>query len=182
MSDKTWEELLVWKLTGARYDEHKGVELADLAGLIALRNVLVTLTNVIWKRRHEKKKIPDLVEDRIDLRIERFEDGCQQTTVLLGKPGPLAPTSQGLQGNLFPSLPDDEASYFDTLHSAAELIEDLLGWTTERTAPPSWVPREVFQQLALLGGKRPRGEGVQVIALRRRAPDPPALEGQNDSR
>lgn len=174
MSDKTWEELLVWKLTGARYDEHKGVELADLAGLVALRNVLVALTNILWKRRYDKKKIPDLVEDRIDLRIERFEDGCQQTTVLLGKPRPLTlPASPGIQGTLFSALPDDETSYFDTLHAAAELIEDLLTWLRESRPLPAWIPREVFQQLALLGGKRLRGdEGVSVKALRRREPDP----------
>lgn len=171
MSDKIWEELLVWKLRGPRYDEHKGVELADLAGLVALRGALLDLTRVLWKRRYDKKRLPDLIEERVDLRIQKFEDGCQQTTVWLGKP-PQRVLPQ-TQTRLF-DAPDDETSYFDTLHAAAEWIEALLGTLKDGTPPPSWVPREVFQQMSMLGGKRLRtDEIVSVHAVRkRRDPNP----------
>lgn len=173
MSEKIWEELLIWKISGARYDEHKGVELADLSGLSALRHALVELTKALWKRRNDRKRIPDLVEEKIDLRIQRFEDGCQQTTISLGRPRTVVPIP--IQGALFPPPPDDENSFFDTLHDAAELLEDFLADLKGDDQPrmPSWVPREVFQQLLLVGGKRRTGEEVSIKALRWRSHDPP---------
>ncbi|HEY0138813.1 MAG TPA: hypothetical protein VGB85_32230, partial [Nannocystis sp.] len=175
MSEKIWEELLIWKISGARYDEHKGVELADLSGLSALRHALVELTKALWKRRNDRKRIPDLVEEKIDLRIQRFEDGCQQTTISLGRPRTVVPIP--IQGALFPPPPDDENSFFDTLHDAAELLEDFLADLKGDDQPrmPSWVPREVYQQLLLVGGKRRTGEEVSIKALRWRSHDPPQV-------
>lgn len=162
---KNWEELLVWKLTGPRFDEHWGVDLADLSGLVALRSALIEVAKVLWKRRNNRKRIPDLAEERVELRIKSFDDGCQQTVVWLGKPPPM----QATQGDFFGAqILDDATSFLDSLHDAAGAIEDALGRVADGDPLPEWFPREVLWQLHLTGKRLHPDERWSVIALRRR--------------
>ena len=164
MPDKTWEELLIWKLAGPRFDEHRGVDLADLAGLVALRTALVELAKILWRHRHQKKRIPDFAEEAVDLRIKRFDDGSEQATVWLGRPQPIQPS----QGDIFGSpAVNDFTSFFDSIHEAASMLQDAL----QRAAAnePQLLPRKILQHLAVTGKSLRADEQWSIQAVRSRS-------------
>jgi hypothetical protein len=172
MPDKTWEELLIWKLTGPRFDEHRGVDLADLAGLVGLRIAIVEVAKLLWKRRFRKKKIPDYAEDSVDLRIKRFDDGSEQATVWLGRPLP-APLLSPLQGELYGSpAANDFASFFESIHEAAAVLQDALRRAAEGEPQLAWFPRDILRQLAATGKSLRADEQWSIQAVR----GPAALE------
>jgi len=161
MPDKTWEELLIWKLAGPRFDEHRGVDLADLAGLVALRTALVELAKILWRHRHQRKRIPDFAEEAVDLRIKRFDDGSEQATVWLGRPQPIQPS----QGDIFGSpAVNDFTSFFDSIHEAASVLQDAL----QRAAAnePQRLPRKILQHLAVTGKSLRADEQWSIQAVR----------------
>jgi|GEM_PF-4382468 len=148
MSDKIWEELLVWRLSGPRFDEHRGVDLSDLAGLVGLRIALIEVAKILWRERNNRERIPDGAEKAIDLRIKRFEDGSEQTTVWLGRPKPVAsaPSQRGLFGT--PVVLDDIASFAESIHDAAAVLQSALSGEGDELAR---LPREILRQLQLTG-------------------------------
>jgi hypothetical protein len=146
MPDKTWEELLIWKLTGPRFDEHRGVDLADLAGLVGLRVAIVEVAKILWRYRHRRKKIPDFAAESIDLRIKRFDDGSEKATVWLGRPE----AARQPQGDLFGAA-SDFASFFDSIHEAAWVLQDALRRAAANEPQLRWLPREVLRQLSITG-------------------------------
>jgi hypothetical protein len=165
MADKTWEELLVFKLEGARFDEHQGVELRDLEGLVYLRAVLVDVAKALWKEQHGRKRIPDRIETEIDVRIRGFTDGCVETVVSMGRPVP-----RPAQPTLFPEPLDERLEFFDSLHGAAEEVERALGAVQRGTKLPVWFPEEAISNLDRMSRRLDGTEYVTLRAVRARAP------------
>lgn len=164
MAEKTWEELVVWKLEGARFDEHHGVDVRDLDGLVHLRAALVDVAKAFWKRTHGKQRVPDHVEEQVDIRVQTFVDGCVQTTLWLGKPPPPSGTQLDLAGE----RPDPTSSFFESLHEAAGELEDLIDALRTDQPLPDWLPAETISNVHKMARRLRPDESVTVRAARPR--------------
>jgi hypothetical protein len=168
MQGKEWEELLTWKLTGSRFDEHEGVDLQDLAGLVILRDVLIEITKALW-RRNGQGRAPR--NRPILLRIRGFVDGCQQATIKLARYVPLGREGQTVLGGFEPLLaPTDE--FTETVHEATETLITVISSLNDGKPLPDWFPATTLARLPKLFRTLQPGEAIQLVPAKLREPIP----------
>lgn len=88
MTEKNWQELLVWTFRGERFEE-KGIDLRDLENLVHLRAALVELAKLVWKERNPtRERAPKNADDTLELRVFGFDPGSCKVPVYYAAPRP----------------------------------------------------------------------------------------------
>lgn len=183
MNPKLWEDLLLYKLEGARFDAHEGVQLRDLRGLADLHDLLLELAKADFKARLGRERSPKGAEELFDVRIRGFEDGCIQFRVLLGREAkPIVP--KAAQGELFPEEsgpppePPVDEEFLESVHNAARLAEAALAAAVSDETLPQWMPNDTFARLKNVFSASVRTDEVVTIQALRKLATPAVLEAE----
>jgi hypothetical protein len=159
-----WEELLLYKLEGARFDAHDGIELRDLGGLFHLRTALLKIAKADYRYRKNRSGVPKGTDDLVDVRIRGFDDGCIQATVYLARPERPAPSQIGLFGSAQPLTDDEE--FLESVHRAAKLIEVAIDAIRRDADLPPRMPANTPDLLLAVFPRVRADERLTIRALR----------------
>ncbi len=167
MKEKRWDELLVYKLEGARFDDHAGIELRDLGGLYHLHELILEIAKAEFRVRLGRERVLKGADDLVDMRIRAFEDGCVQARVFLRRNDssePTQPTLFALGESPAPLTLEEE--FIESVHRAAASIEVALAAIQRGASLPSWMPSTTVSMLQKVIAPAREDERLTIRAVR----------------
>ena len=135
MESQEWEELLVWRYTGPRFQEG-GIDLRDLAALVGLRKLLSELARHVWKQRNpDRSRLSANAASDLQLRLFSFERGSCVARIYYAPP----PTTR-VQVAMFAEADEenDRRQLVYALPEAARWLSDALADLRDERNPTSF--------------------------------------------
>jgi hypothetical protein len=155
-SHRAGTELLTWRLTGKRFDDH-GVDLRDLADLALIRSIIMSAAKQLWRDANPvRANLPPNFDDRVQLKLFDIEEGSAMGAVYA-----FVDESDAQQG-----LPNvgDVREIRPKVVDAARAIVRVLKAVDRSETPPADASREFVSRLADLRGGLAADEAIALSA------------------